>query len=86
MPLPDLVDEGLPKSEEAHGVDYAMTARAVLHARIVMDAGKEAAAASKSAALAARLMAIATFLLLAATVALVLVEVMRPVAERVRGG
>ncbi|MDP3983415.1 MAG: hypothetical protein Q8Q52_00215 [Acidimicrobiia bacterium] len=77
MALPELVVETLPKSEPAHGEDYTSMARAILNARVAMDAGKEAAAAGKSAAQAAFVTAVGTGLLFLATVALVVVEVIR---------
>jgi hypothetical protein len=40
MPLSDLVDETLPKSERAHCVDYAAMVRAIVDARILIDAAE----------------------------------------------
>jgi hypothetical protein len=77
MSLPDLVVETLPKTERAHGVDYAAMAWSILNARVVVDAGRDAAAATKSAARSAYATAVGTGLLFLATVALVVVEIIR---------
>jgi hypothetical protein len=72
MPLFSLVDETLPKSERAHGVDYAVMARAILEARIVIDATEATEKTARSAARSAMFTMIATFLLVVATLALLL--------------
>lgn len=72
MPLSDLVDETLPKSESAHGPDYAAMARAILEARIVINATEATEKTARSAAWSAKLTAIATVLLVVATLALLL--------------
>ena len=65
MSIRELVEHTLPKTEQAHGVDYAAMAQGILNARVAMEATEKAAAASKSAARATWLVAAFTLLLAA---------------------
>ena len=77
IPLADLIVETLPKTEDAHGPDYANMARAVLTVRATKEAADRSADAAERAAESAARSANATRLLVAATVVLVVVEIIR---------